>query len=567
MTQLIPLSHGLDQQPNDVIAVKSGESITRQELQLRVQGWIDALSAQKGNRWAVYHSDTFEFLCILFALWQLERTACIPGDNRAGTVKRLSGNADGLVGEFHSTQTGISEPHDVASVDTQWIALKPDFIALEIFTSGSTGDPKSISKTIAQLDREIEVLESLWPGEAGSVVLATVSHQHIYGMTFGLFWPFSSGRAFETRLCEYPEDILYKARYYPQVSLISSPSHLARMSSSLDWGEIAGRCNYVVSSAAPLAREDSLNVGRLLGAPVREIYGSSETGAVAWRIQQPGDTDALWNALPELSLEPTKEGALRIRSPYLGEIDYFELPDRVEFDEQGGFKLIGRVDRIVKVEGKRVSLALIERLLLENDWIKNVRALIIECIRVETAIVMQLSKEGQEQLLKLGRRSLIGIFKNLLAESLETVVLPRRWRFVEQMPFNRQGKLPLDSLQLLFEKEVCKWPQIVKQKITEEQVVLHCYIPEQLIYFDGHMAGRPILPGIVQVHWAEAYGRNLLAVKGRFERLEVIKFQQVILPEYEVTISLEYNNASNKLSFRFESEKGVHSSGRICFAT
>lgn len=108
-------------------------------------------------------------------------------------------------------------------------------------------------------------------------------------MTFGLFWPFSSGRAFETRCCEFNEDIRFKAEHYSRFALVSSPSHLGRFSGSIDWAGIEGRCDYVVSSAAPLARADSLEVGRLLAAPVREIYGSSETGAIAWRLQQPTD--------------------------------------------------------------------------------------------------------------------------------------------------------------------------------------------------------------------------------------------------------------------------------------
>jgi 3-hydroxymyristoyl/3-hydroxydecanoyl-(acyl carrier protein) dehydratase len=94
---------------------------------------------------------------------------------------------------------------------------------------------------------------------------------------------------------------------------------------------------------------------------------------------------------------------------------------------------------------------------------------------------------------------------------------------------------------------------------------MHCRIPPGLDYFDGHIDGRPILPGIVQLHWAEAFGRRWLAVSGRFECLEVIKFQKVILPYYEVQISLDFDAASGKLNFCYESERGVHSRGRICF--
>ncbi len=409
------------------------------------------------------------------------------------------------------------------------------------------------------------MLESLWPSRQECVVLATVSHQHLYGMTFRLFWPFCASQAFARTLCEYTEDVLHHAKHYSSFSLISSPSHLARINTSVNWRELTGRCDYLISSAAPLARQDSLNVGRLLNVEVREIYGSSETGAVAWRIQQNSEVDALWQALPEVQLSPDTDGTLSVKSPYLGDIDSFTLPDRVAFDHDGRFKLIGRVDRIVKVEGKRVSLAAIERLLLECALIKNTRALTLERKRIETVVVIQLSKVGERQLSHNGRKPLLKIFKELLREHFEAVVLPRRWRFVEQMPYNSQGKLPMDVLQAMFVKESVKWPKIAYEQVLNEKAEIQCYIQNELIYFDGHFDNHPVLPGIVQVHWAEAFGRRLFSFSGQFKSLKVIKFQRIIVPGYTVTITLKYDDANNKLLFQYESDKGVHSSGQICF--
>jgi acyl-coenzyme A synthetase/AMP-(fatty) acid ligase len=562
---LIPLSRWLVKQPAGIVATDRSVAVHTQDFTSRVQAWMSKLDEQPGTRWAVYHSDSCEFLAILQALWQLGRSACVCSDDRVGTVSRLAERVDGFCGEFNSVTDVITTPASRAVPSPDWIIPDPELVALEMFTSGSSGDPKSICKTIAQLEREIEILESQWRSEPAETVLSTVSHQHFYGAMFALLWPFCSGRSFESRTCEYPEDIIQRAANYSRFTLISSPSHLGRFNPALDWKAVSPLCKAVFSAAAPLAREDSVAVSSLLDVPVMEIYGSTETGTVAWRCQQQGAVDALWTPIPEVKLAPAEDGRLSISSPFLGEVDTIEIPDRVEFDDQGNFRLCGRMDRIAKVEGKRVSLASIERLLQEHVWVKSVSALTISRARIETAVVLQLNDAGMARLQTSGRKSIIAVFKDILARDFEAVVVPRRWRFVEQLPFNPQGKLPLGNLQALFEKEVIKWPHIMDQKLVDGQLTLQCQIPAELMYFDGHMEDWPILPGIVQVHWAEYYGRRELPVSGRFGRLEAIKFNQVVMPLYQLTISLSFNQTSRKLSFRYESERGIHSSGRICF--
>jgi acyl-CoA synthetase (AMP-forming)/AMP-acid ligase II len=576
MAELTPLSQWLLRRPDRVVALRADGPLRTPAFVARVDAWMTALARRPGQRFALYHHDNSEFLAILFALWQLRRIACIASDNGPGSVTQLQGLVDGFIGEFPTVADRLDRPADENPAPPEWQSLDSDVldsdvVALEVYTSGSSGAPKAIAKTLAQLQAELSALELLWPGIESSVVLSTVTHHHFYGLVIALLWPFSAGRAIETRLCEYPEDIIHRAAGHARFSLVSSPSHLARLSPALNWQSLAGRCDHVLSSAAPLRRDDSLAAAALLGTPVREIYGSTETGAIAWRCQQAEERDALWQALPGVRLAPsaqrtpTTETTLSVRAPWL-DADELVLPDRVEFDEPGCFRLLGRLDRIVKVEGKRISLAAIERLLDDHEWAEDVRALTLERSRVETAVVMKLSVQGEKQLQQAGRKGLIQCFRILLGGQFEAVLMPRRWRFVEQMPVNRQGKLPLKSLLALFDREAGEWPQILERQLVDGKLIVRCRIPPQLIYFDGHMEGRPILPGIVQVHWAEAFARRWLPVAGRFECLEKVKFQKVILPHYDVWISLDYDPSSRKLNFCFESERGVHSSGRICFS-
>ncbi|UTW03888.1 acyl-CoA synthetase [Amphritea atlantica] len=564
MTTLFPLTDWLNNAPGPVIACGADGAFTKTDLDARISYWAAVLPAQQGQRWAVYHKDSAEFLSLLMALWQLGCTACIPGDNRSATCERLRLHVDGFVGDFpdYSVHYPVQAERDCVT-RTEWLTLDGDFPALEIYTSGSTGEPQAIGKTIAELDFELASLETLWPEDKDAVVISTVTHQHFYGLIFRLLWPLTRGQRFFREQCQYTEDVFNRARLQPSFVLISTPSHLGRINTSVAWSEVAERCRSVLSSAAPLSREHSLLVANLLKAPVREIYGSSETGAIAWRVQSE-TADGAWEGIPGVALTQTESSLLRVDGKHVGESP-FDMADRVEFVAGGRFQLLGRIDRIVKVEGKRVSLTEVEREVQRSEFIAVAKAVVITRKRTELALVAELTAAGRRELALIGKRKLQRQLRQHLENCFEPVLLPRRWRFVEQLPYNSQGKLPMDRLQALFDQAEVKWPELLRQTVDNNRAEMVCRIPAELIYFDGHFSGNPILPGIAQIHWAEHYGRRLLNVEGRFDRLEVVKFQQVIFPESTISLALEHHAETRKLSFRFYSDKGVHSSGRICF--
>jgi len=112
---------------------------------------------------------------------------------------------------------------------------------------------------------------------------------------------------------------------------------------------------------------------------------------------------------------------------------------------------------------------------------------------------------------------------------------------------------------------VTKWPEIRAENMVEDSYIIQAVIPKNLLYFDGHFADNPVLPGVVQVNWASVMGRRAFSISGTFKQLEVIKFQQLFFPLDEITITLKYDEIKRKLSFSYGSERGVHASGRICF--
>ncbi len=96
---------------------------------------------------------------------------------------------------------------------------------LVLFTSGSTDKPKRVEKNFSRLEIEGCALEAQWGGQAGHVI-ATVSHQHIYGMLFRLVWPVLSGRTSDDFAATYWEDL---EGHIVGATLASSPAHLTRL--------------------------------------------------------------------------------------------------------------------------------------------------------------------------------------------------------------------------------------------------------------------------------------------------------------------------------------------------
>lgn len=87
------------------------------------------------------------------------------------------------------------------------------------------------------------------------------------------------------------------------------------------------------------------------------------------------------------------------------------------------------------------------------------------------------------------------------------------------------------------------WPQVLNaQHANGDADAAHCelqlLVPSELVYFQGHFPDAPVLPGVVQLHWALHYARLHLGLQGDFERVSALKFQTMIEPDTMVTLRL-----------------------------
>ncbi|MBL1416408.1 MAG: hypothetical protein COB27_006000 [Moritella sp.] len=117
--------------------------------------------------------------------------------------------------------------------------------------------------------------------------------------------------------------------------------------------------------------------------------------------------------------------------------------------------------------------------------------------------------------------------------------------------------------------------RILNKVLSDESAVLTLHIPADLDYFKGHFDQAPILAGVVQLHWAAKFAQQYLDISATdVMDIQVLKFQEMILPGQEVVLTLT-KKSTEKVLFSYQSsvqsrvangDVKSHSSGRLIFA-
>ena len=435
--------------------------------------------------------------------------------------------------------------------------LIPDHAEAWLKTSGSSGEAQIIVKTAAQMQAEALTLANTLPfGQHGETVIGSVIPQHLYGFTFRFALALTMGWTMERQQAVYPENLLSSTAAHDKVVWIASPAVLNRLGENRNWQSIGHKIAGIVSAggALPAATADLLQQ-----TAVRpfEVYGSTETGVIASRCERKE-----WQPFKGVEIGQNEEGALWASSPWSPERR--QTADLIE-PQDDGFLLLGRQDRIIKFEDKRVSLTQIEHELLQHPWIADAH-----CGRhpqhQRISIWAALNAEGIAALREKGRAAVADTLKRHLAATQDTIALPRYWRFTDSLPRNAQAKIAAADFQTAF--TVAQTSPVWSKTSSDDETNTETFIgrvPLDLVYFGGHFATFPLVPGVVELQWV----RNLIAPKPwskqRVIRIENLKYQQFIRPHDEVSVELKFDEGKNKLSFKINNGEHPCASGRIVF--
>jgi len=427
-------------------------AVSRGGFRARVHGLRARLDRHPARRWALVCDDAGWFGAGLLALAGGGRSIVLPQAPQAGAL--VDTGIEAVLTDRPEAFAGIPALAAVADASGGAAAvLQDDATMLDFFTSGSSGQPKRIPKAYAQLRLEVEALERQWGQQLGDAMVAgTVPHHHLYGLLFRVLWPITQGRPLHTSMCLQPAE-LRAAAGGRRCVIVSSPAFLGRLH-AYDELPPAGQAAALFSSGAPLPDEAARALRENWGRPAIEVYGSTETGGIAWRAWDGAAERAWWRPIAGVDVAIREDEAgprLWARSGCTYGQDWMPSGDLARIRADGCFALQGRADDVLKFEDKRVSLGEMRAYLLEHPWVAEARLLLIPGRRQQLGAVVVLRPEGRAALARDGKRALQEQLKAALKQRYEALLVPRKWRFPEALPDNAMGKTEQARLLALFE--------------------------------------------------------------------------------------------------------------------
>ena len=400
--------------------------------------------------------DYWYFLCTFVALLQCRKAVYITqtiSENFMAEVKKpgVSFITDQKV-PLDDTSFFIPDLIEKAAEPAQEeIRTTPEIDAenteLYLYTSGSTGKPKTVRHTMKEIETDNSVVISIWGEEYFKrKQITTVSQHHVYGFYWCICLPFTMGLPFRRKRIEFPSE--FEKLTDTSYVLVSTPAFLKRSVEVID--KLDMKDIFISVSGGAVSEELAVQTEKLFGFCPMEGYGSTETSGIAYR-QQSRD-GLVWTPYDCVKLWVGEDGCLNVKSPFIKDPAGVATADLVELYDDGRFLLKGRADSIVKIEEKRISMTEVENRLLESGLVKEVKVVAMSNdVRQYLAAAMVLNDKGKEKFAGSEKFEINRFFHDFLMKYFENVVIPKKWRFVEKLPSDVQGKIHKLEVMALFE--------------------------------------------------------------------------------------------------------------------
>ena len=435
--------------------------------------------------------------------------------------------------------------------------------SVSFHTSGSTATPKTIVKTFASLAKEVAFHRMRLADVLARkpVFLSTIEPHHMYGRLWRVMLHRAAGCTVDPEVILTPESLLEKMRAAERVFLVTTPSFLARFVKYADQYDVPQNVVELTTSGALLTADVAAAARRVFGRAPLEIFGSTETGGVASRRQEKGDE--AWTVFDPVKAWSDASGRLTVASPFSC-ARRFTLGDGVLFASDGRhFKLLGRMDRMVKIAEQRVSLPEMEATMRLLPDVAEAALGVVEGAHGPVLGAVIVPRKGWTDLKTLGKRACARALRAQCQPLFPKGAVPRKYRFVRELPRNAQGKVRASAIREILASQMTE-PFTENEELTATTYVADLTFDRDAAYFQGHFPDFAILPGVAQLGTAHHLAEAFIGCARPLRMVKKVKFSHVIQPGDTVHFTLTKKTDDE---FIYDYRKGdvLCASGVLCF--
>lgn len=413
----------------------------------------------------------------------------------------------------------------------------------EIFfrTGGTVSEGKFVRAEFSKMQVEMQDMKDELGLDDSYKFISTTTPNHRWGFTFQLLYPAFIGAEIQHKRVNYPEDINVE-----NAVLVTTPSFLEAMRKYGDLPKINPK---VIMSAGAKLEDKTFEFAKSISDRVIEIYGSSESGSIAWREDYKSARMKLFRGMKVLE---NTEDYTKIHSDY-SSCNPVILEDRIKVYDSGEIEFLERRGRVLKVQEKRLMSSDVEEEINKLEFVSE--SYCLEHDRKLAALCV-LTDEGKKFLLENDKLTLVKKLKSQLVDKFE--IIPQRWKFFDEIPRKETGKFDKERIKELFSMNL-SLPIILSRNVSGDEAVFKITFLKNSNFFKGHFEGMPILPGVVQLFYVNWFIKLTFGIDCSLGQIRRVKFSNIITPNSIVELELKKNDSG--VSFKYCDSDKVFSSG------
>lgn len=412
-------------------------------------------------------------------------------------------------------------------------------------TSGSTGEPVLIKKYIYQMINEAKCIQNLLGSDfTNKNVCSIVPHHHMYGMTFAVFMPIVLNFPVAERspllenLSQLEENILITSPEFLKKVVLYNKNYISDEFRNIE---------LIITAGSILDDNIRLALNNITNAKILNIYGSTETGIIAYDV---GQGFYLFDSVVIKNINGENEIISDWSMPYT-------LKDNIVLNGNK-LEIHGRNDRVVKIADKRFSLDMVETYIKNSDLIYDAYAYVVNN---RIGALISLTEKGKSLFKNAGKKGVVEDIEKYTSNTFGNNL--RYYKIVANIVRNENGKLLKKENDDLIHKH--QELEFIQEKVEKDEdnmtALFSAYVREDIQYFPFHFYSFPLVPGFIELDYivklAEKFGYDF----SKINKISNLKFSSFIRPCDNMKVELIMS--SNLVKFNIYTDVSKSASGSI----